>query len=144
MNTVSYMLKTKGSKVFTVPVDASVLDALDILVENKIGSVLVMDGDKLAGIFTERDFVYKLGTKRKDPAKLKIADVMTREVITVTPQHTVNKCMSVMTDNHFRHLPVLEDGKVVGIVSIGDVVKDLIEELQFMVEQFEMYIQGLR
>ena len=144
MNTVSYMLKTKGSKVFTVPVDASVLDALDILVENKIGSVLVMDGDKLAGIFTERDFIYKLGPKRKDPAKLKIADVMTREVITVTPQHTVNKCMSVMTDNHFRHLPVLEDGKVVGIVSIGDVVKDLIEELQFMVEQFEMYIQGLR
>ena len=143
MNTVSYMLRSKGSNVFTVPVDASVLDALDVLVEHKISSVLVMDGDKPAGIFTERDFVHKLGPKRKDPAKLKIADLMTRELITVTPSHTVNTCMSLMTDNHIRHLPVLEDDKLVGIISIGDVVKDIIEELQFMVEQFERYIQGL-
>jgi len=144
MNTVGTMLKSKGNKVFTVPVNATVLDAIEVLLENKIGSVLVVDGDSLVGIFTERDFAHKIGPKRKDPARLNIADVMTRDVFTVTPDQSVNVCMSLMTDNHIRHLPVLQDGKLVGIVSIGDVVKDIIEELQFMVEQFEKYIQGLR
>ena len=144
MNTVGYMLKSKGSKVCSVPMEANVLDALEVLVENKIGAVLVMDGENLSGIFTERDFAHKIGPKRKDPAHIKIIDVMTRHVITVTPDQSVNMCMTLMTDNKIRHLPVIQDSKVVGIVSIGDVVKDIIEELRFMLEQFEKYIQGLR
>jgi CBS domain-containing protein len=144
MNTVGYMLKSKGSQVSTVPLEASVLDALKVMAEKKIGSVLVMEGDRLAGIFTERDFAHKIGPKRKDISRLKITEVMTSDLITVTPEHSVNTCMSLMTDNHIRHLPVLQDGKLIGIVSIGDVVKDIIEELRFMLEQFEKYIQGLR
>ncbi len=144
MNTVGYMLKSKGSNVSTVALEASVLDALKVMAEKGIGSVLVMDGERLAGIFTERDFAHKIGPKRRDISRLMITEVMTSDLITVTPDHTVNDCMSLMTDNHIRHLPVLQDGKLVGIVSIGDVVKDIIEELQFMVTQFEKYIQGLR
>ena len=144
MNTVGYMLKSKGSHVSTVPVEASVLDALKVMAEKGIGSVLVMDGDRLAGIFTERDFAHKIGPKRRDISRVKITEVMTSDLFTVTPDQTVNDCMALMTDNHIRHLPVLQDGKLIGIVSIGDVVKDIIEELQFMVTQFERYIQGLR
>lgn len=144
MNTVSYILKAKGNSVWTVSKDALVTDALKVLAEHKVGSVVAMDGPDLVGIFTERDFAYRLGVLAKDPSQTKIEDVMTREVITVDPKQSVTVCMALMTENHIRHLPVVEDGRLVGIISIGDVVKDMIEELQFMVGQLEKYIQGLR
>lgn len=144
MNTVGQILKTKGSQVWTISKDATVADAAKILVEKRVGAVLVMEGDSLAGIFTERDLVNKVSLSGRNPAEISLDEVMTHQVVTVTPADTVNTCMALMTDRHFRHLPVVQDGKLAGILSIGDVVKDIIEELQFMVNQFERYIQGLR
>lgn len=144
MNTVGQILKSKGSNVWTIHKEASVADATRVLAEKKVGAVVVVEGEDLAGIFTERDLVNKVGYAGRDPGTVKIDEVMTKAVITVTPQQTVNTCMELMTDKHIRHLPVVQEGKLVGIVSIGDIVKDIIEELQFMVVQFEKYIQGLR
>ncbi len=144
MNTVAQILKAKGKSVWTVSEDALVTDALKVFAEHRVGSVVVMNGTSLVGIFTERDFAYKLGVDAKDPSQTKIADVMTREVITVDPKQSVTVCMALMTENHIRHLPVVDGARLVGIISIGDVVKDTIEELQFMVVQLEKYIQGLR
>lgn len=144
MNTVGQILKSKGNQVWTISTDATVSDAAKVLAEKQIGAVVIVDGETLAGIFTERDFVNKVGALGKDPAQIGIKEVMTRDLITVTPDQSINTCMALMTDNHIRHLPVLVDGKMMGILSIGDVVKDIIEELQFMVDQFEKYIQGLR
>jgi CBS domain-containing protein len=144
MNTVAQILKAKGKSVWTISKDALVTDALKIFVEHRIGSVVVMNGDTLVGIFTERDYAYKIGFYAKDPTQTRIKEVMTREVITVEPKQSVTVCLSLMTENHIRHLPVVEGNRLVGIISIGDVVKDMIEELQFMVVQLEKYIQGLR
>lgn len=144
MNAVSQILKAKGNHVYTINQDATVADAVKVLTEKQIGAVLVMDGETLAGIFSERDFVNRIGPMGKKPEEIQITTVMTKNVITVSPNQSVNDCMELMTDRHIRHLPVVQDGKLVGILSIGDVVKDIIEELQFMVNQFEKYIQGLR
>lgn len=144
MNTVAQMLKTKGQSVWTISKDAPVADALKIFTEHRIGSVVVMDGNSLVGIFTERDFTYKMGFHAKDASQTNIEDVMTREVITVNPKQSVRDCMALMTDHHIRHLPVVDGDRLVGMISIGDVVKDIIEELQFMVVQLEKYIQGFR
>ena len=146
MNTVAKILKAKatGKSVWTISKDALVTDALKIFAENKVGSVVVMNGASLVGIFTERDFAYKMGVNAKDPSQTRIEEVMTSKVITVEPKQSVNICMALMTEHHVRHLPVVEGSHLVGMISIGDVVKDMIEELQFMVVQLEKYIQGLR
>jgi CBS domain-containing protein len=144
MNKVSYVLKSKGDRVWTVPVEATVLEALQLMAEKQTSSVVVMDGEKIAGIFTERDFARKLGLFESKPGAIPVGRVMSRELITVTPDDTVNRCMEIMTEKHIRHLPVIQEGRLVGIVSIGDLVKDTIEELQFMVEQLENYITGFR
>ncbi len=144
MNKVAQILKAKGDSVQTISKDASVAEAIRILAEKRIGSVIVMDGEKVVGIFTERDFVRKIGQPGKDSQAVKIAEVMTADLITVNLIQSVNECMALMTENCIRHLPVMDGEKLVGIVSIGDVLKDLIEELQFMVKQMEYYIQGLR
>jgi CBS domain-containing protein len=144
MNTVRKILKAKGSTVWTVSKDAPVSDALKIFAEKRISSLIAMDREKVAGIFTERDFAHKMGLYGKDPAAVKVEEVMTKDLITVNPSHSVNVCMTLMTEKRIRHLPVFEDGRLVGIVSIGDVLKDMIEELQFMIAQLENYIKGLR
>ena len=144
MNKVNRLLKNKGSVVYTVPLTATALDAVLLMAEKNIGAVMVVDGDRLVGIFTERDFAYKIGCIEKIPHEIMITEVMTPDPLTITPAHSINDCMTLMTDNHFRHLPVVDHGKLVGVISIGDVVKDLIEELQFMVQQMEKYIMGLR
>jgi len=144
MNTVAQILKAKGKSVWTISEDALVIDALKIFTKHRVGSVVVMNGTSLVGIFTERDFAYKMGVHAKDPSQTKIEEVMTREVITVDPKQSVKVCMAMMTEHHIRHLPVLEGDHLVGIISIGDVLKDMIEEVQFMVVQLEKYILGLR
>ncbi len=144
MNTVAQILKAKGNSVWTITKDALVIDALKILAEQRVGSVVVMNGTSLVGIFTERDFAYKMGVQAIDPSQTKVKDMMTREVITVDPKQSIKVCMALMTEHHIRHLPVVEENRLVGIISIGDIVKDMIEELQFMVVQLEKYIQGLR
>lgn len=144
MNTVKQILRVKGKSVWKVSKDATVLEALKLMAEKGTGSVVVMNGDKVAGIFTERDFARKVGLYEIKPSEIKVGEVMTSELITIEPNDSVNECMNLMTDKRIRHLPVLENGQLVGIISIGDVVKDVIEELQFMVKQLENYITGLR
>jgi len=144
MNKVWQILRSKGDQVWKVSKNATVSDALSLMAEKKTGSVLVMDGEKIAGIFTERDFARKVDLLEVKPKEVSISEVMTTELITVKPDDSVNHCMTIMTEKHIRHLPVIDDGKLVGIVSIGDIVKDIIEELQFMVQQLENYITGLR
>jgi len=144
MNKVSQILRAKSDRVWTVQKDATVLEALQMMAEKKTGSVVVMDGDKVAGIFTERDFARKVGLFEKKPSAVKVGEVMTGELITVSLGDSVNQCMETMTDKRIRHLPVIEEGRLAGIISIGDVVKDIIDELQFMVKQLENYITGFR
>ncbi|MBN1265675.1 MAG: CBS domain-containing protein [Anaerolineales bacterium] len=144
MNPVSKVLRKKGSIVHTINKDATVLDALRKMGENNIGSLVVVENEKPVGIFTERDNALRVSMLDINCNNISIKDVMTRDLITITPGHTVNQCMNIMTDNHIRHLPVVEDGNLVGMISIGDIVKDVIEELEFTIEQMEKYIHGLR
>jgi CBS domain-containing protein len=144
MNKVQYILNAKGSAVWSVSSNATAFDAIQLMADKNIGAVLVIEDEKLAGIFTERDFAYKIGCLGKVPQAIKLSEVMTPDPITVSPENSVNDCMALMTEKHIRHLPVMDGGKLVGVVSIGDVVKDLLEELQFMVAQMEKYITGLR
>lgn len=144
MNQVWKVLQAKGNGVWSVGREASVLDALKAMDEHKTGSVLVMEGERLVGIFTERDHARKLGLGAMAPGAVLVQDVMTTELTTVTPAHSVTECMAIMTEKRIRHLPVVEDDRVIGLISIGDVVKDIIEELQFMLQQMEKYVSGLR
>jgi len=144
MNKVWKILQSKGGRTWSVGPEASVQEALKVMAEQRIGSVLVMEGDRLAGIFTERDFARKLGVEGRVPSSATVGDVMTTDLITVTPGQSVNECMAIMTEKRIRHLPVVEDGRLVGLLSIGDVVKDMVEELQFMLRQMETYVSGLR
>lgn len=144
MNQVWQILRAKGNDVWTISKDSTVLDALRLLAEKQIGSLVVMDGNMLAGIFSERDFARKVGMTGRPPEAVRVHEVMSENVTTVSPHQSVQDCMELMTERRIRHLPVLEDGQLVGVVSIGDIVKDIIEELQLMVEQLENYITGLR
>lgn len=144
MNKVSQILKSKGNQVVTVNGDVTVLDALKIMSGERVGSVIVMDKGKIAGIFTERDYARRVGLDDAAPSSVPVADVMTKDLVTVSLDSSVNQCMEIITENHIRHLPVLDGDQIVGVVSIGDVVKDMIEELQFMVKQMENYITYFR
>ena len=144
MNSVKQILKSKGYRIVEVSIEATVLEALKKMAENNIGSVIVMEGDRIAGIFTERDFAHKVGVLDVAPSTIRVSDVMTRSLITVGMDVTVNECMEIITENKVRHLPVIDDDHIVGVVSIGDVVKDMIDELQFVVKQLENYITYFR
>lgn len=144
MNKVWQILKVKGNQVWTISKDSTVLEALNLLVEKQIGSLMVMDGENIAGIFTERDYVRRVGVKGIRPETIRVDEVMTKELIPISLNQSVMECMELMTEKRIRHLPVFEDGRLVGLLSIGDVVKDIIEELQFMLDQLEKYITGLR
>jgi len=144
MNKVRQLLKAKGEQVWTISKDSTILDGLKLMAEKRIGSLPVLEGGQVVGIFTERDYARRVGPDRRQPEETRIEEVMTRELITVDPNQTVNDCMMLMTENHIRHLPVMDEGRLVGIISVGDVVKDIIEELEFHVEQLKSYITGLR
>ena len=144
MNKVRQLLKAKGEQVWTISKDSTILDGLKLMAEKRIGSLPVLEGGQVVGIFTERDYARRVGPDRRQPEETRIEEFMTRELITVDPNQTVNDCMVLMTENHIRHLPVMDEGRLVGIISVGDVVKDIIEELEFHVEQLKSYITGLR
>ncbi|MCS6991205.1 MAG: CBS domain-containing protein [Chitinophagales bacterium] len=139
---VREILRQKGSAVVSVPPTATVLDALKVMAEKNIGGVLVMDGEKVLGIFTERDYARKIVLKGKTSAESRISEVMVTELVTVTPDHDTSDCMKLMTTNAIRHLPVMENGKLVGLISIGDVVKAVIDEQQSTIQHLEQYIAG--
>lgn len=140
MKTVAQLLKLKSPGVLGISPNATVLDALKLLAEKNVGAVLVMDGPRLVGLFSERDYARKVALKGKSAADTPVREVMTRDVVFVTPTHTNEECMALMTDKRIRHLPVVANDQVVGVLSIGDLVKDTISEQQFIISQLENYI----
>jgi CBS domain-containing protein len=144
MKSVAQLLKVKGTTIHSISPGASVLECLTLFADKGIGAALVMEGDGLIGIFTERDYARKVALHGKSSKELKVRDVMTTDVLWVGPERTNEECMALMTEKRIRHLPVMEGGKVIGIISIGDLVKDIIAEQQFVIEHLERYIMGER
>ncbi len=142
MTNVDQLLRMKGNSAWSIRPGASVLDALKLLAEKDIGALLVVEDGKLVGIFSERDYARKLALKGKHSADTLVSEVMSSGVITVTSHHTIDDCMAIMTNERVRHLPVVVENEIVGIVSIGDVVKTLIEEREKTIEQLSNYITG--
>jgi CBS domain-containing protein len=140
--TVRFLLEQKGRDVWTIGPDATVLDALASMAEKNIGSLIVMDGEKFVGIVTERNYSRNVTLKGNTSATTLVGDIMDRDVIHVRPEHSVELCMALMTEKRVRHLPVLEGQKVVGIVSIGDLLKSIISKQKFVIEELERYIHG--
>ena len=142
MKKVKAILDTKGHDFISIGPDETVFAAIKLLSENEIGSLLVMEQDRLVGIFTERDYARKVileGRLSKDTA---VGDVMSRSVLCVSPDRSVDECMALMTEKRVRHLPVVDHKKVVGVLSIGDLVKAIISEQQFVIDQLQHYITG--
>ena len=142
MKTVAQLLKAKASGIYSISPDASVLDCVRLLAEKGIGAALVMDGDKLAGIISERDYARKVVLQGKSSKDTRVREIMTADVVYVTPRQTSDECMALMTAKRIRHLPVLEGGKVMGVLSIGDLVRDVIEEQQIAINELQRYIHG--
>jgi CBS domain-containing protein len=141
MATVAQILKSKSNpSVQSISASASVFDAVKLMAEKNIGAVLVGDGGKVAGIFTERDYARKIALLSKSSRETPVREAMTSQVMFVRPEQTSEECMALMTENRVRHLPVMDNGKLVGLVSIGDLVKDVISEQKFLIEQLEQYI----
>ena len=142
MKTVKEMLEAKSHELLSISPEASVLDALKLMAEKEIGALVVLDRDHLAGIFSERDYARKVILHGKSSKDTPVREIMTHKVVCVRPDQSVEECMALMTDKRIRHLPVLEDRKVIGVISIGDVVKEVISEQRFVIEQLEHYIHS--
>ena len=142
MYTVSQILDRKGGMVLSVEIGESVFDAISLMAEVNIGAVLVQQDDTIAGIFTERDYLQKVALKSLASKDVQVGDVMSQPVITADPGDSIQQCMETMTTCHCRHLPVVENGKLLGIVSIGDLVKRLVDEKETEIEQLNQYITG--
>jgi CBS domain-containing protein len=142
MKTVALLLRAKGNAVLTVPPDTPVFGALGLMAEKNVGAVLVVDGKRLVGIFSERDYARKVILKGRSSKETPVREVMSSTVLYVTPQRTMEECMVLMTEKRVRHLPVLEGERLVGVISIGDIVKEIIAEQEFTIEQLQNYITG--
>lgn len=142
MIAVRNILRSKDATIFSITPGTSVYHALEMMVEKNVSSLLVMEQDKLLGIFTERDYARKVVLKGKSSKDTPISDIMTEKLITVTPATTIDECMQIMSSKYIRHLPVLENDKLVGLVSIGDVVRHIIEDQKFVIENMKNYIGG--
>ncbi|CAD1794395.1 CBS domain-containing protein [Xanthomonas arboricola] len=140
MQTVRQLLGTKQVEVFAVAADAAVIEAIRMMAEKGIGAVLVMDGPRLVGIVSERDYARKVVLRDRASSTTSVAEIMSTQVVTVSPSDTVERCMQLMTDGRFRHLPVLDNGRVQGVISIGDLVKAVIERQQHDIDQLQRYI----
>lgn len=142
MLTVRDLLKVKGEGVWSISPETTTLEALQYMTEKNVGALVVLDGDALAGIISERDFVHRIAENRDARLEARIGDYMTEKVITVRPEQTIEECMKLMTDKRIRHLPVAVDDKLVGLISIGDVVKGIISEQSSMINNLQDYILG--
>ncbi|MET0654635.1 MAG: CBS domain-containing protein [Pseudoxanthomonas sp.] len=140
MHTLRQLLGSKTPEVYAVAPGDSVMDAIRLMAEKGVGAVLVMDGASLAGIVSERDYARKVVLHGRSSADTSVRDIMTADVITVGPNHTVEHCMQLVTEHRIRHLPVIEDGDVIGVISIGDLVKAVIEDQQIQLDQLQRYI----
>lgn len=142
MKTVAQLLKLKPAGAISIRPDVPVLDALKLLADKDLGAVLVMDGSRLVGIVSERDYARKVELKGKAANATRVSEIMTKEVIFVTPDQSNEECMALMTGKRLRHLPVIDNERVVGVLSIGDLVKDAISEQKLIIEQLEHYIHS--
>jgi CBS domain-containing protein len=140
MRLVREILQSKGHDVWSIRPEASVFDAVKMLSERSVGALLVMEGEKMVGIITERDYARKVILAGKSSKQTQVKDIMTQRVLWVSPERTIEECMALMTDKKVRHLPVVENTQVVGIVSIGDLVKAIIAEQQVIIDQLQNYI----
>lgn len=136
------ILQSKGSQIYSVAPDRTVFEALKLMADRQIGALLVMEGDKLVGIVTERDYARKIALENRSSRDTLVRDVMTRRVLCVRPEQTIEECMALMTDKRNRHLPVVDHKRVIGVLSIGDLVKAIIGEQKFVIEQLQHYISG--
>jgi len=143
MGNAHTILKNKGNQIISIPPDFIVYDALELMVEKNVSALPVVIGDVLVGIFTERDYARKVILKGKTSKETVIAEVMTTNPVTIGPCTSIDECMLLMTNKFTRHLPVVDDGKLIGIVSIGDVVKHIIEDQKFIIENMEQYISRI-
>ena len=142
MKTVAELLKVKPSRVVSVRPDQSVLEAIKVLAEEDIGAAIVMSGTRLAGIMSERDYTRKVVLRGRASDSTRVEEIMTPHVVVVSPRTKARECMALMTEKNIRHLPVVDEGRVIGMVSIRDIVSDIIADQDFTIEQLEHYISG--
>ncbi len=142
MKLVQHLLDAKGGQLISIAPDASVLDAIKLMADKGIGSLVVLEGGKLAGIVTERDYARKVIIKGRASESTPVSDIMTAEVLTTSPESSVDDCMTMMTEKKCRHLPVVVDGNVVAMISIGDLVQAIIADQKEEIEHLEHYISG--
>ncbi len=144
MINVRDLIRQKGSQVFAVKPDANVLEALKLMAEKNTGAVMVMTGEKVVGILSERDCIRKLELAGKKANNTLVKEIMTSNVLYVEASQSLDECMAIMIDKNIRHLPVYEDGKLLGLISVRDVLKEVVDYQQFMISQLEHYISGGR
>ncbi len=144
MNFVNELLKNKGKEVWSLTPDSRVFDALEIMADKNIGAMPVLESEKIVGMFSERDYARKVILKGKASKDTHVEEIMSTKIHIVNPEQSIEECMALMTENRIRHLPVLDNGNLVGLISIGDVVKAIISEQEFMMGQLENYITGDR
>ncbi len=142
MKNVRDILREKGTAVCSISPDATVYDALKLMAEKNVGALVVLDGDRLAGMISERDYARKIVLKDKWSREAKVREIMTAEVFTVTPAMDLDECMDLVTEKRMRHLPVVENDRVSGIISIGDIVKGVIDHKESVIKELEGYIKG--
>jgi CBS domain-containing protein len=142
MTTVRHILHEKGAAVWTVPPDAIIRDAVKMMAENNIGLLVIVKADDIVGIVSERDIARKVILTDKSSVTTPVKDIMTTDITTVTPAQSIDACMALMTSKHIRHLPVMDGKKLVGLISIGDVVKATIAEKEQLIKELQSYISG--
>jgi CBS domain-containing protein len=142
MKAVRDILRVKGHEVWKVDLNATVFEALRLMAEKEVGALVVMDGDKIAGIISERDYARKIVLLGRTSPNTLVKEIMTSPVAYTQPDQSIEECMAIMTDKRIRHLPVLENDKLIGIISIGDLVKAIIADQKFIIEQLERYIRS--
>lgn len=140
MHTAAEILRAKGNDVWSIGPDVAIIDALTSMAEKRVGALLVMENDKLVGIVTERDYARKVALEQRSSRESLVREIMSQRVLCVRPDQTVQECMALMSDKRARHLPVVEHKRVIGLISIGDLVKAIIAEQQFEIEQLQYYI----
>lgn len=138
--TVKQLLKTKPAGIISITSSAKIFDAIKLMADKKVGALPVIDDNRLVGVVSERDYTRKVAINQLNSHSANVAEIMTRNVITVNPSNTIDECMQIMSDKHIRHLPVTENGEIVGVLSIMDVVRNILAEKESLIEQLEHYI----
>ena len=142
MKSLKQLLSAKGGQIHSIGPDAKVIEALQIMAQKDVGALVVMEGGKLAGILSERDYARKVILRGKASQDVPVREIMTAEVVTIDQSRTIEECMALVTHRRIRHLPVVEDGNLIGVVSIGDLVKEVIAEQEQTIKQLESYIHS--